>query len=159
MNHSGRLVRRLLNAAGTTYAAEAGIRMEDKPMPLFQLLTLCMPASKPSDTAQWVRDEYSGDLREIAGSSHQDLSEAKLMLKGFNGIGDTGAGIYLRKVQDVWTWVRPYFDDLATVAARQLGLPTDPAKLAELAPGANARLAAALVRVTLDDEPRRQATG
>ncbi len=133
--------------------------MEDKPMPLCQLLTLCMPASKRSDMAQWVRDEYSGDLREIADHSHQDLSEAKLMLKGFNGIGDTGAGIYLHEVQDVWTWVRPYFDDRATMAARQLGLPTDPAKPAELAPGANARLAAGLVRVTLDDELRRQATG
>ena len=43
------VVRRLLNAAGTTYADEAGIRLKDQPMPLFQLLTLCMLASKPID--------------------------------------------------------------------------------------------------------------
>ncbi len=204
MNHSGRLIRRLVKAAGTTYAAEAGIRMKDKPMPLFELLVLCMLASKPidasiavgaarelfsaglrtpkavlasdrrtiigafgrahyvrydessatrlSELAQRVRDEYSGDLREIADRSHHDVSKAKLMLKGFNGIGDTGAGIYLREVQDVWTWVRPYFDDRGTLAARQLGLPTDPAELAALAPGANARLAAALVRLALDEQ-------
>jgi endonuclease III len=210
MNHSERLMRRLFKAAGTTYAAEAGIRMKDKPMPLFQLLVLCMLATKPIDAtiamraarelfsaglrtpkavlasdrramigafgrahyvrydessatrlcdmAQRVRDEYSGDLREIADRSHHDVSEAKRMLKGFNGIGDTGAGIYLREVQDVWTWVRPYFDDRATATARQLGLPSDPAKLAELAPGANARLAAALVRLALDDQLRLKVT-
>ena len=39
----------MLNAAGTTYADEAGIRLKDQPMPLFQLLTLCMLASKPID--------------------------------------------------------------------------------------------------------------
>jgi endonuclease III len=210
---SGReqLVRRVLKIAGTTYAAEAGIRVSDKPMPLFQLLVLCMLASKPidattamraarelfrtglrtpkavlasdrrtmisafgrahyvrydessatrlTDMAERVRDEYSGDLRELAGRSRQDIDEAKRMLKKFKGIGETGADIYLREVQDVWTWVRPYFDARATAAAKQLGLPADTAKLASLAPRANARLAAALVRVALDDDLRRQVTG
>ena len=66
---------------------------------------------------------------------------------------------YLREVQDVWTWVRPYFDDRATAAAEQLGLPTRPEKLGALAPRANARLAAALIRVSLDDDVRRQVSG
>ena len=76
-------------------------------------------------------------------------------MKQFKGIGDTGADIFLREVQDVWTWVRPYFDDRATAAAKRLGLPADPAKLGDLAPRANARLAAALVRVSLDDDVLR----
>lgn len=42
-------VRRLLDVAGTTYAAQARIKLSDKPMPLFQLLVLCMLASKPID--------------------------------------------------------------------------------------------------------------
>jgi endonuclease III len=214
MNKSDRskqVVRRVLEVAGTTYADEAGIRVDDKPMPLFQLLVLCMLASKPidattamraarelfkaglrtpkavlafdrrsmisafgrahyvrydessatrlSDMAQRVRDEYSGDLREIAGRSQHDVGEAKRLLKKFNGIGDTGADIYLREVQDVWTWVRPYFDDRATGTAKQLGLPAEPAKLGALAPRSNAQLAAALVRVSLDDDMRRQVTG
>jgi endonuclease III len=211
MNKREQLVQRLLKDAGTTYASEAGIRINDKPMPLFQLLVLCMLASKPidattamraarelfkaglrtpkavlasdrrtmtsafgrahyvrydessatrlTDMAEQVRDEYSGDLREIAGRSQQDIGEAKQMLKKFKGIGETGADIYLREVQDVWTWVRPYFDDRATAAAKQLGLPVDASKLASLAPRANARLAAALVRVALDDDLRRQVTG
>ena len=202
------LVQRLLGVAGTTYAAEAGVRINDKPMPLFQLLVLCMLASKPIDAAiamraghelfsvglrtpkavldsdrrttieafgrahyarydessatrlteiaQLVVDEYSGDLREIARRSDADIGAAKRMLKKFKGIGDTGADIYLREVQDVWPWVRPYFDKRAVRAARALGLPVEPTKLGALAPRANARLAAALVRASLDDDVRRQ---
>ncbi|OBI24690.1 endonuclease [Mycobacterium sp. E2238] len=201
-------VRRLLDVAGTTYAAEARIKLADKPMPLFQLLVICMLASKPidaaiamgagrelfkaglrtpkavldcdrrtmidafgrahyvrydessatrlTDMAERVRDEYSGDLRELADRSERDVAAAKRLLKGFNGIGDTGADIYLREVQDVWTWVRPYFDARATAAAKKLGLPTQPEKLGALAPQGNARLAAALIRTSLDDELRRQ---
>jgi hypothetical protein len=81
------------------------------------------------------------------------------MLKQFKGIGDTGADIFLREVQDVWTWVRPHFDDRATTAAKRLGLPADPAKLGALAPRGNARLAAALVRVSLDDDVRQRVAG
>ncbi len=211
MDERKQLVQRLLKVAGTTYAAEAGVRISDKPKPLFQLLVLCMLASKPIDAtiamraghelfsdglrtpkavldsdrrtmieafgrahyvrydessatrlteiAQRVLDEYSGDLREIARRSDEDINTAKRMLKQFKGIGDTGADIYLREVQDVWTWVRPYFDKRAARAAKSLGLPNDPTKLGALAPRANARLAAALVRVSLDDDVRHRVAG
>jgi endonuclease III len=208
---SKELVRRVLKTGGSTYADEAGIRISDKPMPLFQLLVLCMLASKPIDAAiamraarelfkaglrtpkavlaadrqtmisafgrahyvrydessatrltemaKLVDDEHCGDLREIAERSHHDVAQARRMLKQFKGIGDTGADIYLREVQDVWTWVRPYFDDRATATAKQLGLPADAAKLGALAPRANARLAAALVRASLDDDLRKRMAG
>ena len=202
------LVRRLLDVAGTTYAAESRIRLADKPMPLFQLLVICMLASKPIDAAiamgagrelfkaglrtpkavlasdrrtmidafgrahyvrydessatrltqmaELVRDEYHGDLRRLAVSSRHDVATAKRLLKGFKGIGDTGADNYLREAQDVWTWVRPYFDGRATAAAKRLGLPTQPGRLGALAPEGNARLAAALIRISLDDDVCRQ---
>jgi endonuclease III len=211
MDQRRQLVRRLLKVAGTTYASEAGVRINDKPMPLFQLLVLCMLASKPidasiamraghelfsaglrtpktvlgsdrrtmieafgrahyvrydessatrlTDIAQHVRDEYSGDLRELARRSEHDVRAATRLLKQFKGIGDTGADIFLREVQDVWTWARPYFDERATTAARKLGLPSSAAELGRLAPRANARLAAALIRTSLDDELRQQLTG
>lgn len=204
-------VRRLLDVAGTTYAAQARIKLSDKPMPLFQLLVLCMLASKPIDAdiamaaarelfkaglrtpkavqqadrhtmieafgrahyvrydessatrlaemADRVRDDYAGDLRRLGDRSGRDAAVAKRMLKKFKGIGDTGADIYLREVQDVWTWVRPYFDDRTTGTAKQLGLPADPEKLGSLAPQSNARLAAALVRASLDDDIRQRVTG
>lgn len=197
------VVRRLLSNAGTTYAEEAGIRLKDKPMPMFQLLVLCMLASKPIDAAiamqaarelfraglrtpqavldaeratmirafgrahyvrydessatrmvdiaAMVRDEYGGDLRRLADRSDRDVKGAARLLQRFKGIGETGADIYLREVQDIWTWVRPYFDERALKAARDLGLPGDPGKLGGLAPRGNAKLAAALVRVSLDD--------
>ncbi|GBE67157.1 endonuclease [Mycobacterium sp. MFM001] len=211
MDKHAQVVRRLLKVAGTTYAAEAGVRVADKPMPLFQLLVLCMLASKPidasiamcagrelfkdglqtpkavlaanrrtmidafgrahyvrydessatrlTDMAQRVRDEYSGDLRELARRSDHDVRAATGQLTRFNGIGATGADIFLREVQDVWTWARPYFDKRAIGAAKKLGLPADPGKLGSLAPRANARLAAALVRASLDADIRRQVTG
>jgi endonuclease III len=200
------VVRRLLSNAGTTYAEEAGIRLKDKPMPMFQLLVLCMLASKPIDAAiamqaarelfraglrtpqavldaeratmirafgrahyvrydessatrmvdiaAMARDEYGGDLRRLADRSDRDVKAAARLLQRFKGIGATGADIFLREVQDIWTWVKPYFDERAVKAARDLGLPGDPGKLSELAPRGNARLAAALVRVSLDDNLR-----
>ncbi|MGH3636948.1 MAG: endonuclease [Mycobacterium sp.] len=200
-----------MKVAGSTYAAEAGVKISDKPMPLFQLLVLCMLASKPIDAtiamragrevfadglrtpkavlasdeltmirafdrahyvrydessaarltaiAERVRDEYSGDLRELARRSDHDVRSATRMLKEFSGIGDTGAAIFLREVQDVWTWVRPYFDKRAIAGAEKLGLPADPTELARLASHDNARLAAALVRASLDDDVRRRVTG
>jgi hypothetical protein len=81
------------------------------------------------------------------------------LLKEFKGIGDTGADIYLREVQDVWTWARPYFDKKALASARKLGLPAEPDKLATLAPRSCATFAAALIRISLDDELRKQVTG
>lgn len=211
MDDNKRLVRRLVRSAGTTYAAEAGIRMDDKPMPLFQLLVLCMLTSKPidaaiavqaarelfavglrtpkavleanrrtmisafgrahyvrydessatrlTDMAQRAHDEYGGDLRELARRSQHDVHAAKRLLKQFKGIGDTGADIFLREVQDVWTWVRPYFDERTTTEAKALGLPADPAELGRLAPRSSARLAAALMRSQLDDDLHRRLTG
>ncbi|MGE2735170.1 endonuclease [Mycolicibacterium vaccae] len=200
------VVQRLLDRAGTTYAEEAGIRLRDKPMPLFQLLMLCMLASKPIDAttatraaremfraglrtpaqvrdaqrpvfiaafgrARYVRydessatravdiaaavlDRYGGDLRRLALAGERDIARTKRLLQEFKGIGDTGADIFLREVQDTWTWVRPYFDHRALAAAADLGLPDDPTVLAGLAPRSAANLAAALVRVSLDDELR-----
>ena len=206
-----KLVGSLVKRAGTTYADEAGIRLSDKPMPLFQLLTLCMLASKPidaaiavaaarevfragvrtpraaleadratlirafgrahyvrydessatrlADIARAVAEEYGGDLRRLAEASGRDTTTMTRLLKQFKGIGDTGADIFLREIQDTWTWVRPYFDKRAVAAARSLGLPTDADELAALAPRRCAELAAALVRVSLDDDLRDALAG
>jgi len=197
-----KLLKTLLEQAGTTYAEQAGIHLQDKPMPLFQLLALCMLASKPIDAtiatqaahevfgaglrtpkavldadratmiaafgrahyarydessatrltemAKTVHDDYAGDLRGLAARSQHDVAAARRLLKQFKGIGDTGADIFLREIQDHWTWVRPFFDDRALDAAKQLGLPGRADELSDLAPHSNATLAAALVRVSLD---------
>jgi len=171
--------RRLLDEAGKTYAEEAGIRLDDKPMPLFELLVLCMLASKPIDATvamRAARETFAAKLRTPdtvleanrrtmidafgrAGYARYDESSATRLVDMATAVrdeydGDTGADIFLREVQDVWTWVRPYFDRRAIQAAKQLGLPGDADELAQLAGSDGARLAAALVRVPLDDDLR-----
>ena len=113
-------------------------------------------ATRLTEMATMLGEDYGGDLRKLAAASNHDVDEAKRLLKRFKGIGDTGADIFLREVQDVWTWVRPYFDRRATGAARDIGLPADPAALHALAPRTTATLAAALVRVSLDDGVRAE---
>ena len=113
-------------------------------------------ASRLADIARHAKDRYRGDLRRLAEESDHDTKAAKRLLKEFNGVGDTGADIFLREVQDAWPWVRPYFDDRALRGARKLGLPTDTDKLAALAPRSCARLAAALTRASLDDDICKQ---
>jgi endonuclease III len=205
------IAKRLMKEAGTTYAHEAGITLKDTPMPLFQLLVLCMLASKPIDAniavaaarelfhvglrtpeavrnanrkkmidafgrasyarydessatrlvemAQAVGDDYDDDLRKIAEAADGDPVAAAKLLQRFKGIGKTGSDIFLREVQDTWTWVRPYFDERARDAAKQLGLPSDSEGLGELAQGSNAEFAAALVRASLDEDVRAAITG
>ena len=211
MTESKETVRRLLDEAGTTYADEAGIRLDDKPMPLFELLVLCMLASKPIDAgvavaaarevfhvglrtpeavrdadrktmidafgragyarydessatrltemAHTVGDEYGDDLRKLADAAEGDAAAAAKLLQQFKGIGATGSDIFLREVQDTWTWVRPYYDERARDAAKQLGLPSDSHELSKLADGADAAFAAALVRASLEDDLRAAVVG
>jgi hypothetical protein len=104
--------------------------------------------------ADAVRDEYGGDLRRLGES--RDVDVVRKRLKEFKGIGDTGADIFLREAQDTWTWVRPQFDERACVTAKELGLPDDPNALQKLAGNRPAQLAAALVRVSLDDDLRER---
>ncbi|MCZ4584222.1 endonuclease [Rhodococcus opacus] len=107
-----------------------------------------------------VDDEYGGDLRRLARACEQEISGAVRLLTEFDGIGPVGADIFLREVQDVWPWVRPYFDTRASKSARELGLPDDPDALSALAPeGRVAELAAALVRVSLDTQLREDVRG
>ena len=110
-------------------------------------------STKLEQGARMLMDEYDGDLRRLRPeppASGQDASRAADELREsiarFPRIGPTGAGIFVREVQDVWP-VGPYFDERALDAAADLGLPDDPRRLARLAPqGGVARLAAALVK-------------
>ncbi|WP_338758278.1 endonuclease [Nocardia vulneris] len=110
-------------------------------------------ATRLGANANLVLDKYGGDLRKLGEAAAQDRARAAQLLQEFQGIGPTGSDIFLREVQDVWTWARPYFDERAKKGAQRVDLPTDTGRLAALAPdGRVGALAAALVRVALDDE-------
>ena len=113
-------------------------------------------ATRLGEAAQKVLKDYHGDLRHLADEAGSEPARAAQLLQGFTGIGPVGADIFLREVQSVWDWATPYFDKRALAAARDLGLPDDPARLADLAHGRPEALAAALVRVSLDESLRRE---
>jgi len=107
-------------------------------------------ATKLDELCAVLLDEHGGDLRRIRPSGPDAADDLAKTIASFPRIGPTGARIFCREVQDVWPEVGPYFDERSLQAAERRGLPTDPEKLARLAPnGEVARLAAALTRARL----------
>jgi endonuclease III len=106
-------------------------------------------ATQLMEMAELVLDRYGGDLRRLAQEADDDVDRASRLVQEVKGIGPTGAAVFLREVQQVWVWVRPYLDERARAGAVRLGLPVDAERLAELvAPDDLARFAASLVRVS-----------
>lgn len=192
------IVRALLDAHGRTYADEAGITLQNKPAPLYQLMVMTLLSSarigadtamasarelfqagwrtpermrastwqqrvdalgrggyrrydeststKLEENATWLIEEHHGDLRELRPECG-DVDALADQLTQAPRIGPVGAGIFIREVQGIWPEVQPFFDRRGLVEAERLGLPTDAAALADLAPrGDLPRLASALVR-------------
>lgn len=114
-------------------------------------------ATMLGEAAELCRQQWGGDLRRLRQEAGGEVATLRRLLTRFPGIGPTGADIFLREVQLVWTDVRPYTDRRVISGARRMGLPTAPDRLARLAPGEQyARLTAALVRVALDRRPAEE---
>jgi len=206
------IVRELLERHGRLYAEDAGIRLADRPAPLYQLLVLAtlLSAPIPADTAlaaarelfaagyrspramseaSWqdrvdalgrgryrrydertatmlgdgadlLSSKWHGDLRKLRDEADGDARGIASRLTAFPGIGPTGASIFLREVQEVWPAVAPYADARVTSGAHRVRLPADRASLEGLlsASGQPARLAAALVRVSLSQRAASEVT-
>ena len=102
-------------------------------------------ATALGDGARLLLDDYGGDLRKIRGD------DVHKHLRRFPKMGPVGADIFCREAQAVWPELRPYLDRKTVDGAKKIDLPADPGKLAALVDdGDVARLAAALVRVSLD---------
>ncbi|THA71215.1 endonuclease [Streptomyces sp. A0958] len=75
-------VKRLLDEHGQTYAEEAGIRLKDTPMPLYQLLTLCVLFSvriKADIAVAAARELFDAGMRTprgMADATWQDRVDA-----------------------------------------------------------------------------------
>src|SRR6476661_5252207 len=105
-------------------------------------------ATQLREMGELVLDRYGGDLRQLAADADGDLDRAARLLQEVKGIGPTGAAVFLREVQCVWPWVRPYLDDRARSGASRIGLPDDDRLAGLVEPDDLARFAAALVRVS-----------
>jgi endonuclease III len=205
MTTDDRTVAVLLDRYGRLYAAEAGIRLADTPVPLYELLVLATllsarisadiavaaarelfaagyrspkamaeagwqdrvdalgrghyrryderTATMLGDSAGLLTDRWRGDLRRLRAEAAGQTAAMTSLLTSFPGIGQVGASIFLREIQDIWPEVCPYVDVMTTRGARKVGLTAQPDELAKVlaASGEPARLAAALVRVGISD--------
>jgi endonuclease III len=206
------IVRQLLRRHGRLYAEEVGIRLADRPGPLYQLLVLATllsarisadiavaaarelfaagyrnpkamseagwqdrvdalgrgryrryderTATMLGDGAALLSDRWHGDLRRLRDKAGGDAGGIARLLTELPGIGPAGASIFLREAQGVWPSVVPYADAAMASGARRVGLPWHPGQLAGLvsACGEPARLAAALVRVSLSQRAAGEVT-
>jgi endonuclease III len=105
-------------------------------------------ATQLREMAALALDRYGGDLRRLAEAAAGDVDAAARLVQQVNGIGPTGAAVFLREVQFVWPWVRPYLDDRARAGAARVGLPDDDRLAGLVEPEELARFAAGLVRVS-----------
>lgn len=81
----------------------------------------------------------------------RDAKNITKELQKFEGVGPACADMFAREAQALWPELAPAIDKKAQQGAEKLGLPTDPAELAELVNADELpRFAAALVRVALD---------
>jgi len=111
------------------------------------------------DGARLCLDRWRGDLRRLHREGGDQPAGLRRLLTEFPGIGPTGADIFLREAQTVWADLRPFVDRRALAGAKRLGLPTAAPRLAGLVGGAEfGRLASALVRVALGEEPAEEIT-
>src|SRR5699024_12489665 len=93
---------------------------------------------------------YLRGLGEVAQGEPRRIAD---LLQPVDGIGPTGASIFLREVQRVWPAVRPFADELVLKGARAAGLPQDAESLAGLVDEDDfAGLASALVRIARDPD-------
>ena len=108
-------------------------------------------ATMLGDGAELLTERWHGDLRRLRDEADGAVGVVAGRLEEFPGIGPAGASVFLREAQAVWPSVAPYVDERVQTGAREIGLPTGRDALARLAGSDRdlARLAAALVRVTL----------
>src|SRR5256885_14072403 len=93
-------VHRLLDRAGPTYAAEAGIKLADKPAPLYRLLVLSVllstriKAAIAVDAARELRAAGLGTARAMADATWQEGGGAlgRAHYKGYGGQAADGQG-------------------------------------------------------------------
>jgi hypothetical protein len=112
-------------------------------------------ATMLGDGAGQLIRSYNGDLRRLRDKAGGAAGQIALLLGEFPGIGPAGASIFLREVQETWPSVAPYVDERMAEGARRAGLPASRAELGRLLAesGHPARLAAALVRISLTRNP------
>jgi endonuclease III len=109
-------------------------------------------ATMLGDGAALVLGSWKGDLRRMHDEAG-NTGKLEELLQQVPGLGPSGAAIFCREVQGVWTDIAPYVDDKVAQGAQRVGLPKTPDRLASYAPsGAFPQLASACVRAALSKD-------
>lgn len=112
-------------------------------------------ATALGEGAELLLDRWQGDLRRLRDEAGRDPRAIRELLQEVPRLGPTGADIFCREVQGIWTELQPALDGKARQGAEKLGLPTEPDELARLVRKPDLpRLAAALTRAALDVDVR-----
>jgi endonuclease III len=112
------------------------------------------------DSARLCLQRWKGDLRRLHAQAPGEVARLRALLVEFPGIGPTGADIFLREAQLVWPDIRPYLDRKVSAGAQRLRLSGQPDSLVSLVDRNDVpRLAAALVRMSLDPKAAAELTG
>jgi hypothetical protein len=167
------IVRELLGRCGSSYAEEAGIRLADRPGPLYQLLVLATLAS--ARISADIAVAAAGELFAAGYRSPKAMSEASWQ----DRVDALGRGHYRRYDESTATILGDAADllssrwhgdlrrlrdegkgDAQAISSLLTGFPGDRATLAGLLSdsGQPARLAAALVRVSLSQRAASEVT-
>ncbi|MEW2416534.1 endonuclease [Streptomyces sp. NPDC046866] len=145
--------RELFAAGLRTPRAMAGSRWQDRVDALGRAHYVRYDESTATalgEGAELVLDRFHGDLRRLREAASGDTAELRALVQEVPRIGPVGADIFCREVQAVWPELRPFFDERSCATAADLGLPPTREGLGKLVqPEDHARLAAALVRVSL----------
>jgi endonuclease III len=117
-------------------------------------------ATMLGDGAELLAGKWHGDLRKLRDDAGGDVAGVTARLTEFPGVGPVGASIFLREVQETWPVVAPYVDAKVTSGAHRVRLPADRGSLLGLLAASDqpARLAAALVRVSLSQRAASEVT-
>lgn len=104
-------------------------------------------ASMLGDVADFVGEEYGHDLRELRAVAERDPERERARLEDLKGIGQVGADIFFREMQNTWTEWQPFADGTALDVADQLGIGSSAEELADtVGQDELPRLLSALVR-------------
>lgn len=141
------VVQALLDRFGRTYAEQAGIRLADKPSPLYQLLVLATLLS-----ARLSAEIAVAAAKELFAAGYRTPQRMR-QATSQNRVDALGRGHYRRydeRTSTVWPDITPYVDGRVTEGAKKVGLPSNARDLSGLvdSPRDLARLASALVHVS-----------
>ncbi|KAJ5397858.1 hypothetical protein N7509_005971 [Penicillium cosmopolitanum] len=82
-------------------------------------------ATNLGNLAEFVVNEYDGDLNNLLKSAHGQREKTRELIKEIKGIGDLAVELFFDNVQSVWSSIAPFVDSRSLQTAEELGIGAD----------------------------------